>query len=60
MRIHNCPKCELRFADHNEVREHLIDDHGVPPDLLDEPFHAPHDGGRRPPDPSRERRATEP
>ena len=35
MRVHQCPKCELRFADENEVKQHLIDDHGVPPEELD-------------------------
>lgn len=29
MRVHQCPKCELRYADENEVKQHLIDDHRV-------------------------------
>jgi hypothetical protein len=53
MRTHQCPKCELRFADHNEVKAHLIDDHGMDPERLDEPLHHEH-VGRRPPDPSRQ------
>lgn len=35
MAVHQCPKCELRFSDSNEVKQHLIDDHGVAPEDLD-------------------------
>jgi hypothetical protein len=35
MRVHQCPKCELRFPDENEVKQHLIDDHHVEPEELD-------------------------
>ena len=35
MRVHQCPKCELRFPDENEVKQHLIDDHHVDPEQLD-------------------------
>lgn len=35
MRVHQCPKCELRFSDENEVKQHLVDDHGVAPEELD-------------------------
>lgn len=38
MPVHQCPKCELRFYDEHEVREHLIDDHGVDPELLELPL----------------------
>jgi hypothetical protein len=35
MRVHQCPKCELRFSDEHEVKQHLIDDHGVDPEEFD-------------------------
>jgi hypothetical protein len=35
MRVHQCPKCDLRFPDENEVKQHLIDDHHMPPEELD-------------------------
>lgn len=35
MSIHQCPKCELRFALLPEVRTHLADDHGVEPEALE-------------------------
>jgi hypothetical protein len=35
MRVHQCPKCELRFPDENEIKQHLIDDHHVDPETLD-------------------------
>ncbi len=35
MRVHQCPKCELRFFDEYEVKQHLVDDHGVEPEALD-------------------------
>lgn len=25
--VHQCPYCELRFLDRNEVRDHVISDH---------------------------------
>lgn len=35
--VHQCPKCDLRFADANEVKQHLVDDHGVEPEEFDRP-----------------------
>jgi hypothetical protein len=35
MSIHQCPRCELRFAHMPEVRTHLVDDHGVDPEALE-------------------------
>jgi hypothetical protein len=31
-RIHQCPRCELRFAFHTEVEDHLHVDHPAPVD----------------------------
>jgi hypothetical protein len=28
MAIHQCPRCELRFASTSEVEWHLLEDHG--------------------------------
>lgn len=60
MSIHQCPKCELRFSLMPEVRTHLVDDHGVDPEMLE--FHlgagpaaVPH---REAPDPVRSQRGT--
>ena len=38
MRIHQCPRCELRFRDENEVRAHLTDDHGLEPQAFEPHF----------------------
>jgi hypothetical protein len=35
MRVHQCPKCELRYRDDHEVKQHLVDDHGVDPEELE-------------------------
>ena len=35
MAVHQCPKCELRYHDANEVKQHLIDDHDVNPEDLE-------------------------
>jgi len=35
MSIHQCPKCELRFSLMPEVRTHLVEDHGVDPEMLE-------------------------
>lgn len=29
MRVRQCPRCELRFADESELEDHLAADHGV-------------------------------
>lgn len=36
MRVHQCPKCELRYRDDHEVKQHLVDDHGVDPENLEQ------------------------
>lgn len=35
MAIHQCPRCDLRFADMPEVVQHLIDDHDIAPEVLE-------------------------
>ena len=35
MAAHQCPRCELRFADAPEVRDHLVRDHDVDPETLE-------------------------
>ncbi len=35
---HQCPRCELRFRDEPEVRDHLVRDHGVDPEALEHQF----------------------
>jgi hypothetical protein len=55
MTVHQCPRCELRFRDRNELKPHLVDDHGVEPESLEPHLH--HHVGvpehRERPDPSR-------
>lgn len=34
MTVRQCPRCELRFRDEAETRQHLVDDHGVDPERL--------------------------
>lgn len=36
MAVHQCPKCDLRFSDLNEVKQHLVADHGVEPEEVDQ------------------------
>ena len=38
MAVHQCPECELRFADDNELRDHLNTDH---PGSIGEPSDYP-------------------
>lgn len=38
MPVHQCPKCELRYRGDNEVKQHLVDDHGVEPEQLEHQF----------------------
>ena len=52
MRVHQCPKCELRFLDEAEVKSHLIVDHGLSGEQLEEPLHGVH-RRHEPPDPTR-------
>lgn len=35
MRVHHCPRCELRFRDEAEAKDHLVNDHGVDPERLE-------------------------
>jgi len=37
MAVAQCPRCELRFASAGEVRDHLVQEHGVDPDTLADP-----------------------
>lgn len=32
--MRQCPKCELRFRNADELDDHLVRDHGVDPDRL--------------------------
>jgi len=32
--MHQCPKCELRFRSRDELNDHLVRDHRVPPEDL--------------------------
>lgn len=54
--IHQCTRCELRFHDRSEVRDHLVADHGLDPEQLDVHYRMP--AGVRPhrdaPQPARE------
>ena len=34
MDIHHCPRCELRFANDSEVRDHLVTDHHLDPEVV--------------------------
>jgi hypothetical protein len=36
MTVRQCPRCELRFTVVAELRAHLVDEHGVDPDTLDD------------------------
>ena len=36
MRVHQCPHCELRFAEEAEVKDHLTADHDMEPERLRE------------------------
>ncbi len=59
MRVHQCPRCELRFADEAEVKSHLVADHGMSGEQLQEPLHGVN-RRHEPPDPTRGTRPTEP
>lgn len=43
---YQCPRCELRFRDDSEVRDHLIVEHGMKPEQLERPY--PRLGGAGP------------
>ena len=36
MSVRHCPRCELRFSDEAGVKDHLILDHRVEPEKLEE------------------------
>lgn len=36
MRIQQCPRCELRFRDEPELRDHLIVDHALEPEVVEQ------------------------
>jgi hypothetical protein len=42
-----CPRCELRFRTDVEVRDHLINDHGMLPEQLEYPYPSPGRAGPR-------------
>lgn len=35
MAVHQCYRCDLRFLVENEVRDHLVRDHGVDPETVE-------------------------
>lgn len=58
MRIHQCYRCELRFRSEDEVRDHLVHDHGVDPEAVERHYATLPRGvhaHRRPPDAAHER-----
>jgi hypothetical protein len=40
MDIHQCPRCELRFASKAEAEAHALTDHGVPLERTSTPVNA--------------------
>ncbi len=38
MAVRQCPRCELRFRDEAELKSHLVADHGVDPEQLEQPY----------------------
>ena len=44
---HQCPRCELRFLTNVEVRDHLILEHGMTPEQLEQPYPLPGRAGLR-------------
>ena len=58
MRVHQCPRCELRFREKSEVAAHLIDEHGVDPDAIEQHLSGRREGihvHRRAPNPAHDR-----
>lgn len=35
MHVHQCPQCELIFANEADVRDHLVNDHGADPEAIE-------------------------
>lgn len=35
MPAHQCYRCDLRFRDENELRDHLVEDHHVDPNAVE-------------------------
>lgn len=54
MRVHSCPRCDLRFGDEPELTDHLDKDHGVERSTLDHRYRLTHGAHphRRAPDPT--------
>lgn len=46
MHVHQCPQCELIFANEADVKDHLVNDHGADNELLE---HRPRGWSRREP-----------
>ncbi|CAN5137687.1 hypothetical protein BH20ACT9_BH20ACT9_06450 [soil metagenome] len=59
MRVHQCPKCELRFPHEAELKGHLRTDHGLTGEQVAEPLRGVH-STPRPPDPTEGTSHTEP
>ena len=36
--VRQCPRCELRFTSESELKSHLMDDHDVDPEALDNDY----------------------
>ncbi|HWB70610.1 MAG TPA: hypothetical protein VG452_00190 [Egibacteraceae bacterium] len=36
MRIHQCPRCELRFRDEPQLSDHLVLDHSLDPEVAEQ------------------------
>lgn len=41
--VRHCPRCELRFRDDSELKQHLVFDHGVDPEKLERDQYPPAD-----------------
>lgn len=35
MRVHQCPRCDLRFRGEAEIKDHMVNDHDVDPESLE-------------------------
>lgn len=38
LRVHHCPRCALRFLHDSELRDHLIEDHGLAPEQVHDDY----------------------
>lgn len=41
--VRHCPRCELRFRNDSELKQHLVFDHGVDPEKLERDQYPPAD-----------------